>query len=124
MVALNVSDHLTRARWIEGDKEIRVIGALLGKQEGKVIEIVNTFEISFKSGENGTVLINEDFAKMRLDAYKQMFGDLQCIGWYSAQMNSPSDRPQDIDLIPHKTLSKFTENPIMLHMNAMSADAL
>jgi COP9 signalosome complex subunit 6 len=74
---------LTRARWIENQANTRVIGALLGKQEGKVIEVVNTVEFSFKrDGDN--ILINEDFAKKRLDAYKQMFGNLQCIGWYTA----------------------------------------
>lgn len=48
LVTLNVSDHLTRARWMENSSKTRVIGVLLGKQEGKVMSIVNTIELAFK----------------------------------------------------------------------------
>jgi COP9 signalosome complex subunit 6 len=86
LVVLNVSDHLTRARYLnQKEKQVRVIGALLGKQEGRVIEIVNTIEFSFKHvpDEEGGISINEEFAAERLEAYKKLFTDLVCIGWYS-----------------------------------------
>jgi len=44
LVIINVADHLNRAKYIE-PKLNRVIGVLLGKQEGKVLEIINTIEV-------------------------------------------------------------------------------
>jgi COP9 signalosome complex subunit 6 len=49
LTVLNVTDHLTRAKYMStADKPFRVVGALLGKQEGRVLEIVNTVEIAFR----------------------------------------------------------------------------
>ena len=50
LAVMNVSDHITRARYMtskDKHKKLRVIGVLLGKQEGRVLEIVNTVEIAF-----------------------------------------------------------------------------
>ena len=49
LVVMNVSDHCNRAKYIE-PKLIRVLGVLLGKQEGKALEINNTIEIAYKLG--------------------------------------------------------------------------
>lgn len=49
LVVMNISDHFTRARHQNPqDASVRVIGAIIGKQQGRVIELVNTVEISFK----------------------------------------------------------------------------
>lgn len=51
LVVLNISDHLTRAKYLQGkESDYRVIGALLGKQSGRSLDIVNTLEIKFVSG--------------------------------------------------------------------------
>jgi COP9 signalosome complex subunit 6 len=48
LAVLNISDHLTRAKYQMGkDSEYRVIGVLLGKQQGRSLDIVNTVEIKF-----------------------------------------------------------------------------
>jgi len=113
---------------MEDSTQTRVIGVLLGKQEGKVMEIVNTVELAFKLEKQADgkflVKIDEDFAKKRLDAYKQMFGDLQCIGWYSGRIPGGQDEPEAEDIVPHKSLSKFSENPLLMIMNPESAEAL
>jgi COP9 signalosome complex subunit 6 len=58
LVTLNLSDHFTRARYQQDKKsQIRVVGALLGRQEGRVIDIVNTVEFSYLpvSDEEGRI---------------------------------------------------------------------
>lgn len=51
LAVLNISDHLTRAKYLTGkDKDYRVIGALLGTQSGRNIDIVNTVEVKFAKG--------------------------------------------------------------------------
>lgn len=55
------------------------MGALLGKQASRNLEVVNTVELKL-SGD----FIDEPFATARLASYKQIFPDLECIGWYTA----------------------------------------
>jgi len=67
LVVMNVGDHLTRARYrtnIPGGP--RVIGVILGKQEGRVLEVANTIETRFKTkqtlqGSTGEIEIDVEF---------------------------------------------------------------
>lgn len=60
LVIMNVSDHFTRARHQNpSERHIRVIGALLGKQQGRVLELVNTVEFSFKTEVGGGIKIDD-----------------------------------------------------------------
>jgi len=86
---MNVADHQNRAKYIE-PKLNRVLGVLLGKQEGRAMEIFNTVEICYKV-ENKEIVVDAAFMKGRLEAYKKMFPTLDCVGWYSAQAVSSSD---------------------------------
>lgn len=48
LVVMNTSDHCNRAKYTN-PKLDRVFGCLLGKQEGKTLELVNTVEIAYKT---------------------------------------------------------------------------
>ena len=129
LVVMNVSDHLTRARYMHPGQKMRVIGALLGKQEGRVMEIVNTVEFSFKATTNqeeGAIELDDGFCAGRIEAYKKLWTDLDCIGWYSSTLNAGpiADTPTQADVVAHKKMQKFTENPIYLIMNNESQEAL
>lgn len=81
-------------------------------------------------GAAGSIEIDESFAKQRIEAYKTMYADLECIGWYSVR-GGPSckgtkdhDIPTEQDLELHKTvISRLCENALMLVMNPLSAEA-
>ena len=97
LAVLNISDHLTRAKYQMGkDTDYRVIGVLLGNQQGRSLDIVNTVEVKFDQHHR----LDEPFCEERLTAYKKMFPDLDCIGWYTAgRVNSDSPTvPGDIEL--------------------------
>lgn len=120
LVVLNVTDHFTRARYLNSkESHIRVIGALLGKQTGRTLEIVNTVEFAFKkvSDQDGSILIDESFGLQRLEAYKKLFPDLECQGWYSSTLNGKTDEPGKFDMIVHKKMVRFTESPLLLILN-------
>lgn len=53
LVLLNVSDHWTRTKAVQGGKPSRVLGCLLGHQHGRVVEIVNSFEVTRVQGAGG-----------------------------------------------------------------------
>lgn len=44
---MNISDHELRAKYTE-PKRKRVLGVILGRHEGKVIELINSIEIYYE----------------------------------------------------------------------------
>ena len=89
------------------------------------MEVVNTVEFAFKKvapGEGG-IQIDDRFCQERLEAYKKLFPDLDCLGWYSSSTESNSDEPTQADAIAHKKMQKFTENPLYLILNTESKEA-
>mmetsp|Transcript_8407 Transcript_8407/g.6265 ORF Transcript_8407/g.6265 Transcript_8407/m.6265 type:complete len:148 (+) Transcript_8407:34-477(+) len=52
-----------------------------------------------------------------------MFPELDCLGWYSSVLSGNSDLPSEPDILAHKRMQKFTENPMMLIMNPNSERA-
>lgn len=91
LAVMNIADHFTRRKYRsspnEDDKNFRVVGFLLGQRQGKQMEIMNTIEARFRgemSQKEGDDLLDMEFAQKRLAAYKVMFPELDCIGFYSA----------------------------------------
>ena len=63
LVVINISDHLLRIKangldHAQGSE--RVLGCLLGQQNGRVVDISNSFEIKYSMGTNG-IEIDEAF---------------------------------------------------------------
>ena len=59
LVLMNVSEHWTRIRAQEGGARA-VYGALIGKQDGRKIEVYNSFELRYETID-GDVVINRDY---------------------------------------------------------------
>lgn len=59
LVLMNISEHWTRFRAQEGAARA-VYGALIGKQDGRKIEVYNSFELRFEEID-GDVFINRDY---------------------------------------------------------------
>ena len=64
LVLLTISDHITRhaARQQQG----RVLGALLGQQNGQVITLEHAFECPTPTGPNGEVLLPAEWFEERV----------------------------------------------------------
>jgi len=110
LVIMNVSEHWTRQRAQEG-KPMQVIGALIGKQKGRSIEIFNTFELKFDLVEN-SIIIDKEFYSIREEQFKQVFQDLDFLGWYST-----GDAPNRSDIAVHKQICDINESPVFLKLN-------
>lgn len=59
LVLMNISEHWTRIRAQEGSS-VPVYGALIGKQDGRKIEVFNSFELKYETID-GDVVINRDY---------------------------------------------------------------
>ncbi|PAV21826.1 COP9 signalosome subunit 6 [Pyrrhoderma noxium] len=104
---LNISEHLTRLQLQQNTNLPFVIGALLGTQNGREVEIVNTFELSMDDGASER--LNHAFLDSRKDQYKQVFPSLELIGWYTV-----TQEPTLRHIALHEQFAAYTSNPILL----------
>ncbi|KAI0768583.1 COP9 signalosome subunit 6 [Trametes elegans] len=117
---LNISEHLTRLRLQTRTKVPFVLGALLGTQTGRDVEIVNTFELAV---EDDGVTVDQGFLLARKDQYKQVFPSLEFIGWYTV-----AERPTSQHIALHDQFTAYSSTPLLLILQpstvfAASADA-
>lgn len=77
LVIINISDHFTRAR-VENNANPapRVIGALLGVQNGRNIEISNSFELVYHNVD-GAVVVDTEYLKSKQE---------QCMSLYCSKL--------------------------------------
>jgi len=109
LVVVNISDHFTREKCLK--KGIaRVFGVLLGQQEGRRVEISNSFEMLM--GDDG--IIDPEFLKERQDQFFRVFEKESCeiLGWYSTGENTA-----ETDKRIHEQLENYNESPLYLLLN-------
>ena len=84
LVLINITDHFnrTRANSEASTSGQRVLGVLLGQQQGRVVDISNSFELSYTTVD-GVPVIVEEFFTLKAGQYKQVFKDLEAVGWYA-----------------------------------------
>lgn len=118
LVLINMSDHVVRVR-SSGGKE-RVLGALIGAQEGRRIDLHNSFELLIQGEGEGRAL-DLEFFQQRIAQYLEVFPRYEYLGWYST-----GKAPDDADKALHKKLQEVTanENPfaLLLDTEAMERD--
>jgi len=117
LILINISDHYTRAR-VEGrlsSDDSRVIGVLFGQQNGRKIEIFNSFEIVFDEID-GAVIIEPEYLKTKEEQLKKVFPDYDVLGWYSTGTHS---RRSDLEI--HNQFMEFNESPLFLLLDTVAA---
>jgi COP9 signalosome complex subunit 6 len=112
-VLINISDHVVRFR-STGRASHRVLGALIGAQEGRRIDVHNSFELIFEEGA-----IDVEFFQQRLALYLEVFPRYEFLGWYST-----GTAPQEPDKALHKKIQEVSanENPFYLLLDTERMD--
>ncbi|XP_018420308.1 PREDICTED: COP9 signalosome complex subunit 6 [Nanorana parkeri] len=113
LVILNISDHWIRIRSQEG-RPVQVIGALIGKQEGRNIEVMNSFELLSQNVED-KIIINKEYYYTKEEQFKQVFKDMEFLGWYTT-----GGPPEPSDIHIHKQVCEIIESPLFLKLNPMT----
>lgn len=111
LVILNISEHWTRVRAQEGRAK-QVVGALIGKQIGRKLEIMNSFELLLSKVEDD-MIIDKAYYTTKEEQFKQVFCDMDFLGWYT----TGSDTPNEFDVKNHKQACTINESPILLKLN-------
>uniref|UniRef100_A0A3B3IA67 COP9 signalosome complex subunit 6 n=1 Tax=Oryzias latipes TaxID=8090 RepID=A0A3B3IA67_ORYLA len=113
LVILNISDHWIRIRSQEG-RPMQVIGALIGKQEGRNIEVMNSFELMSHTIDD-KVHIDKEYYYTKEEQFKQVFKDMEFLGWYTT-----GGPPDQSDIHIHKQVCEIIESPLFLKLNPMT----
>ncbi|UYV62007.1 COPS6 [Cordylochernes scorpioides] len=112
LVIMNISEHWTRVKAQEGSPQ-QVVGALIGKQKGRNLEIMNSFELNFDVIEGDTI-INKDYYNTKEQQFKQVFSDLDFLGWYNT-----GGPPNESDIRVHKQVCEINESPVFFKLNPL-----
>ncbi|KAH7929389.1 Mov34-domain-containing protein [Leucogyrophana mollusca] len=110
---LNISEHLTRLKLQTESNSPFVLGALLGTQNGRDVEIVNTFELATLQDHDD--MVDHDFLVSRRDQYKQVFPSLEFIGWYTVAPN-----PTSRHIALHDQFTRYCPTPLLLVLQPSS----
>jgi len=113
LVIMNISEHWTRQRAQQGKAE-QVIGAIIGQHRGRHLEIMNSYELVFSVVE-GLVVIDKDYYRTKEEQFKQVFSDMDFLGWYTT-----GDAPSIGDIHVHKQICEINESPVLLQLNPMA----
>lgn len=123
-VIMSISEHYSRTKATKQLLDI-VVGALLGKKSDHNVEIVDSFELRFTKGlsEEDTCVLDKEFLQKKISLLKQVFADLDPIGWYSTTPIYEGDAIQESDISLHKQISEFISNPIFLKLNTFRRES-
>ncbi|KAK4052114.1 hypothetical protein OIV83_002408 [Microbotryomycetes sp. JL201] len=109
---LNISEHLTRVSLQHRDPNVKIVGALLGTQAGRAIEIMNTFELVIETAQDGRLNLDHAYFVTRADQFKQVFPSFDFLGWYTI-----GDEPSSQDIELHKQFFGYNETPLLLQLS-------
>lgn len=133
LVVINVSDHFTRfsamrmfpnaaatadgasapRKLTDAKGDPRVMGILLGNQNGRTIEVCHSFELPATNSDAGTIEVDMEFMERRIQQYRQIFSDYNVVGWYCT---GSEVSPEDLRLHT-EVFSLLNEAPILLVMD-------
>lgn len=82
---MQMSEHYSRTKVQQGPEVKKVFGAILGKQNGRQVEAVNSFVLKMETEEmSSTTTFNTEHLLLRAEQYLEVFPELQVIGLYCA----------------------------------------
>ncbi|KAF9917346.1 hypothetical protein BX616_001289 [Lobosporangium transversale] len=95
LTLLNISDHYTRnvIQRAGNNKPVHVIGALLGIQTGREVEIFNSYELQFTLQPTGSIRIHDEYFVTKQEQFRQVFPAYDFLGWYTI-----GSKPSMIDI--------------------------
>lgn len=113
---LNISEHLTRLKLQTKSTVPFVLGALLGTQNGREVEIVNSFELATEVERDD--IVDHGFLVQRRDQYKQVFPSLEFIGWYTVASTVTSRH-----IALHEQFTGYCSTPLLLVLQCSASSS-
>ncbi|KZV92888.1 Mov34-domain-containing protein [Exidia glandulosa HHB12029] len=109
LVLLSVADHHARSAARSPHK--RVVGVLLGQDNGKTINVANSFAIPFEEDEKDpkTWFLDHNYIEGMWEMFKKVNARERMIGWYHS---GPKLRASDQEI--NELFKRFIARPVMV----------
>jgi len=108
LVVLHIADHYTRE--FQQKNQTRVMGCLMGKQEGRLVQIYDAFEIPHKeNAKTGVPTLDHETFKDDMKLYKEVFPRYECLGWYVTD-----GKITQMHHAVHDEMKQYNERPLLM----------
>ncbi|EEY17890.1 26S proteasome regulatory subunit rpn-8 [Verticillium alfalfae VaMs.102] len=109
LVLLSAVDHYNRAVF-KGSKR-RVVGVLLGQNDGKNVRVSNSFAVPFEEDEKDPSVwfLDHNYVEGMNDMFKKVNAKEKLIGWYHS---GPKLRASDLEI--NELFKRYTPNPLLV----------
>ncbi|KLJ10132.1 26S proteasome regulatory subunit rpn-8 [Blastomyces silverae] len=108
LVLLSVADHYGRSA--KGTRR-RVVGVLLGQNDGKNVRVSNSFAVPFEEDDKDPSVwfLDHNFVESMSDMFKKINAREKLIGWYHS---GPKLRAADLEI--NELFKRYTPNPLLV----------
>ncbi|KAH7040590.1 26S proteasome regulatory subunit rpn-8 [Microdochium trichocladiopsis] len=108
LVLLSVVDHYNRAA--KGTRK-RVVGVLLGQNDGQVVRVSNSFAVPFEEDNDDPSVwfLDHNYVENMNDMFKKINAREKLIGWYHS---GPKLRASDLEI--NELFKRYTPNPLLV----------
>ncbi|CAG8720904.1 611_t:CDS:2, partial [Cetraspora pellucida] len=105
LVLLSVVDHYNR---VAKNTKKRVVGVLLGQNNGKTVNVANSFAVPFEEDERDPSVwfLDHNYVESMNDMFKKVNAREKMIGWYHS---GPKLRGSDLEI--NELFKRQTPNP-------------
>ncbi|KAI9845658.1 MAG: proteasome regulatory particle subunit [Sclerophora amabilis] len=108
LVLLSAADHYGRSA--KGTRK-RVVGVLLGQNDGKNVRVSNCFAVPFEEDEKDPSVwfLDHNYVESMNDMFKKVNAREKLIGWYHS---GPKLRASDLEI--NELFKRYTPNPLLV----------
>jgi len=109
LVLLSVTDH--HARSVARGSSKRVVGVLLGQDNGRSINVANSFGVPFEEDDRDakTWFLDHNYIESMFEMFKKVNARERMIGWYHT---GPKLRAADLEI--NELFKRFIARPVMV----------
>ncbi|KAK3114587.1 proteasome regulatory particle subunit [Teratosphaeriaceae sp. CCFEE 6253] len=108
LVLLSAADHYGRSA--KGTRR-RVVGVLLGQNDGKSVRVSNSFAVPFEEDDKDPSVwfLDHNYVESMNDMFKKVNAREKLIGWYHS---GPKLRASDLEI--NELFKRYTPNPLLV----------
>ncbi|TLD28725.1 hypothetical protein PspLS_03191 [Pyricularia sp. CBS 133598] len=119
LVLLSVVDHYNRES-ANQTKNKRVVGVLLGQNDGKNVRVSNSFAVPFEEDEKNPSVwfLDHNYVESMNDMFKKVNAREKLIGWYHS---GPKLRASDLEI--NELFKRYTPNPLLVIIDVQPKEA-
>nr|POE53359.1 26s proteasome regulatory subunit rpn-8 [Quercus suber] len=116
LVLLSAADHYGRTA--RGTRK-RVVGVLLGQNDGKSVRVSNSFAVPFEEDEKDPSVwfLDHNYVESMNDMFKKVNAREKLIGWYHS---GPKLRASDLEI--NELFKRYTPNPLLVIIDVQPKD--